>query len=258
MSIKVFETSGDDTPNYTVRDGSARSSETGHVELSKLRSCFPGDRTTIVIIAEHVLFRDCLAKCLIARNDNWVAVTSSSVTEWLELAPNHSAPSVVVLCSCNNATTDIQQELDLLSRAAISAPVVLLSEAQDMEHALVAFDHGARGYIPSSVTLDVAVEALHLVRAGGIFIPASCLPSSRCVLTEFGHHKKNDSTFTAREAAVLTALRQGKSNKCIAYDLNMSESTAKVHVRNIMKKLNAKNRTEVAFLTQSMFGGGGS
>ena len=59
---------------------------------------------------------------------------------------------------------------------------------------------------------------------------------------------------TARQAAVVDALRQGKSNKIIAYELNMRESTVKVHVRNIMKKLNARNRTEVAFRVNGMNG----
>ena len=54
--------------------------------------------------------------------------------------------------------------------------------------------------------------------------------------------------FTNRQTAVVGALCQGKSNKVIAYELNMCESTVKVHVRNIMKKLKAKNRTEVAVL----------
>ena len=51
---------------------------------------------------------------------------------------------------------------------------------------------------------------------------------------------------TARELAVVRAIQKGKSNKVIAYELNMHESTVKVHVRNIMKKLKAKNRTEMA------------
>jgi DNA-binding NarL/FixJ family response regulator len=52
---------------------------------------------------------------------------------------------------------------------------------------------------------------------------------------------------------VLRALREGKANKIIAYELNMRESTVKVHVRNIMKRLNARNRTEVAFKTRDLF-----
>ena len=58
--------------------------------------------------------------------------------------------------------------------------------------------------------------------------------------------------FTTRQAAVLSALREGKSNKIIAYDLSMRESTVKVHVRNIMRKLNAHNRTEVAYKINGM------
>jgi len=59
-------------------------------------------------------------------------------------------------------------------------------------------------------------------------------------------------SFSSRQANVIEALRRGKSNKVIAYELNMCESTVKVHVRNIMKRLNAKNRTEVAFMANEM------
>ena len=50
---------------------------------------------------------------------------------------------------------------------------------------------------------------------------------------------------------MVEAIRQGKPNKIIAYELNMCESTVKVHVRAIMKKLKARNRTEVAYLYSS-------
>ncbi|TGV73883.1 response regulator transcription factor, partial [Mesorhizobium sp. M00.F.Ca.ET.158.01.1.1] len=58
--------------------------------------------------------------------------------------------------------------------------------------------------------------------------------------------------FTTREAAVVEALRTGKANKIIAYELNLCESTVKVHIRNIMKKLKATNRTEVAYKLRQM------
>ncbi|MBV8797547.1 MAG: response regulator transcription factor, partial [Hyphomicrobiales bacterium] len=56
---------------------------------------------------------------------------------------------------------------------------------------------------------------------------------------------------TAREAAVIRAIQQGKPNKVIAYELNMCESTVKVHVRNLMKKMKAKNRTDLAMRAQT-------
>jgi DNA-binding NarL/FixJ family response regulator len=66
---------------------------------------------------------------------------------------------------------------------------------------------------------------------------------------------KTNGLFTARQAAVVEALRRGKANKIIAYELKMRESTVKVHVRNIMKKLHATNRTEVAFMANRLLNG---
>ncbi len=51
----------------------------------------------------------------------------------------------------------------------------------------------------------------------------------------------------------INALTQGKPNKIIAYELNLRESTVKVHIRNIMKKVGAKNRTEVIFKVSDLF-----
>ena len=56
---------------------------------------------------------------------------------------------------------------------------------------------------------------------------------------------------TPRELAVIRAIRNGKSNKVIAYELGMCESTVKVHVRRIMKKLNAKNRTDAVMKSET-------
>jgi len=58
--------------------------------------------------------------------------------------------------------------------------------------------------------------------------------------------------FTSRQAAVVDSLLKGKANKIIAYERNMCESTVKVHVRSIMKKLKARNRTEVAYIVNGM------
>ena len=58
-------------------------------------------------------------------------------------------------------------------------------------------------------------------------------------------------TFSPRQMEILQQLWQGKQNKTIAIDLDISESTVKVHIQHIMKKLNARNRTQVVLLTRS-------
>src|SRR6185436_14807340 len=109
---------------------------------------------------------------------------------------------------------------------------------------------------PTSFSLHTAMQAMDLVRAGGTFVPASSLIAA--------HHapedaqtgvQKSNGLFTTRQTAVIDALRRGKPNKIIAYELKMRESTVKVHVRNIMKKLHATNRTEVAFMANRLLNG---
>ena len=132
-------------------------------------------------------------------------------------------------------------------------PTIVLSDGDELEQIISALDSGARGYIPTDLTLDVAIEAVRLVRAGGVFVPASSLVAARRTSdASNGAPPSPGGIFTARQAAVVDALRRGKANKVIAYELKMRESTVKVHVRNIMKKLNAKNRTEVAFMANEL------
>ena len=65
----------------------------------------------------------------------------------------------------------------------------------------------------------------------------------------------NPIQFSPRQLQVLERLKQGKQNKIIAYELGMCESTVKVHIRIIMRKLNARNRTQVVLLTNNAHSG---
>jgi DNA-binding NarL/FixJ family response regulator len=132
-------------------------------------------------------------------------------------------------------------------------PVVVLSDIDELAQILKALECGARGYIPSSIGFEVCVKAVNLVRAGGTFVPASSVLGR--TVANAGEEAARPATgmFTQRQEEVIQALRRGKANKIIAYELNLHESTVKVHVRNIMKKLKATNRTEVAYKASQMF-----
>ena len=94
-----------------------------------------------------------------------------------------------------------------------------------------------RGYVPTSFSLHTAMQAMDLVRAGGTFVPASSLIAAHHAPEAQADVQKSNGLFTTRQTAVIDALRQGKPNKIIAYELKMRESTVKVHVRDIMEKL---------------------
>ena len=92
--------------------------------------------------------------------------------------------------------------------------------------------------------------AIRFVHAGGTYAPLGQLLTIPAERNPTAAASSADHQLTPRQAAVLEHLRQGKANKIIAYELSMSESTVKVHVRNIMRKLSATNRTQVAYKAQ--------
>ncbi|MGO7815434.1 LuxR C-terminal-related transcriptional regulator, partial [Rhizobium ruizarguesonis] len=83
----------------------------------------------------------------------------------------------------------------------------------------------------------------------GIFVPASALFAMRHLLVSSNSTARPLACiFTDRQVEVVEALRRGKANKIIAYELNLREITVKVPVRNIMKKVKATNTTSVLFV----------
>jgi DNA-binding NarL/FixJ family response regulator len=206
-------------------------------------------RSTTVVIDRRVLIRDCLIRCLKDNKRNDVICSFSTVEEWLK--SSRAGPgAVIVLCTAERTEAEVDRDVALLSEAAADHSIVILSDREDAASVLDALDKGARGYITTSMAFDVAVHAIGLVRAGGTFVPACSLVASRDSIGKLplASEKPRSGLFSARQMIVVESLRQGKPNKIIAYELNLCESTVKVHVRNIMKKLRAKNRTEVAFL----------
>src|SRR5207245_2531707 len=113
-------------------------------------------------------------------------------------------------------------------------------------------------YIPTSVGAEVAIAALRLIDAGGTFIPAHVLRSAAGkpeISPDYMHRRLSDEiALTPRELSVVALLREGKPNKLIAAQLKMQESTVKVHVRNILKKLHAANRTHAASVATRLLG----
>jgi DNA-binding NarL/FixJ family response regulator len=207
-------------------------------------------RSTTVVIDQRLLIRDCLVRCLKEGKSNDVIRSFSTAEEWLKECPHAGLGAIIVLCTAGRTEAEVNRDVTLLSQTIADVSIIILSDREGADSVLSALDKGARGYITTSMALDVAVQAISLVRAGGTFVPARSLIASRDSIGKLLAAPENPRSglFTARQMAVVESLRQGKANKIIAYELNIRESTVKVHVRNIMKKLRAKNRTEVAFL----------
>jgi DNA-binding NarL/FixJ family response regulator len=214
-------------------------------------------RIVVAVLDTRTLNRECVSRCLATAIGSESVLDFENFATWLRAEKEREITTVILLCSRGRRSVndELKGSLAQGNDKKELPPVVVLSEEEDPTEILAALDAGAKGYIPTSVSLDVAIEALRLVMAGGTFIPASSLMSVRNSLGSTTQNGRLRATglFTERQASVVEALRQGKANKIIAHELRMRESTVKVHVRNIMRKLKATNRTQVAYLTQHLF-----
>ncbi|WFU40648.1 response regulator transcription factor [Bradyrhizobium sp. CB82] len=153
----------------------------------------------------------------------------------------------------------VEDDLALIAECCLNASIALISNRDDEATALAAMQRGVRGFFPTSLPIEVAVAGLRLVLAGGVYRPLPVIelskapgldqPYPRALGSAYsnGDRSATDRTttdFTPREQQVLTELELGLPNKLIAAKLNLSENTVKMHIQHIMRKCDARNRTE--------------
>jgi DNA-binding NarL/FixJ family response regulator len=214
-------------------------------------------QANIVFVERRNLIRDSLVRALRALCPSYAISGFATTEEWLASVDQRLLPDLVLLGGSDTASTaELEGQVGAIRQGAGAAPIVLVSDREDVIFILDAMRMGARGAIPTSLPVEVALNAIRVVVAGGSFVPATALMSSK---DEFARPTPGGGAqrmFTAKQTAVIEALRLGKPNKIIAYELSMCESTVKVHVRNIMKRLKATNRTQVAYLYHSLLSNG--
>jgi DNA-binding NarL/FixJ family response regulator len=216
---------------------------------SRLQSGEDDEADYVLLVDPRALDRECLSRGLTEYDSSMTIVTVGSYEEWQRLRMMHEPGAILFMIGGKKVTdTDISERITSLTERFKSVPLIVGAESDELAQILKALECGAKGYIPTSVRINVAAEAIALARAGGVFVPASSILAAKEVIASVsnGTHP-TDSLFTPREVVVAEALRRGKANKIIAYEMDLCESTVKVHIRNIMKKLNATNRTEVAY-----------
>jgi DNA-binding NarL/FixJ family response regulator len=228
-----------------------------------------GERShEIVYIDEQCLTRDCISRVL---GEQLPELSVETRVTARGLSPGHFGPNgfALVVLHAHAERIDLQTqavrsgdskiatELAILDEIAPDTPLVLLSDVETAQNIIEAFRRRIRGYVPTTLTIHQVTEAIRFVWAGGTFIPPSVLShSGRTTLVEnnaLPNQAAMSDNFSPRQNAVLRRLWMGKSNKAIAYELSMCESTVKVHIRHIMKKLNVTNRTQVVVLTRPSY-----
>jgi DNA-binding NarL/FixJ family response regulator len=208
------------------------------------------DGRTIVIIG---------APRVAARFERDIRARASEVTvepESALAAAGGRAPDMVLLEVRDSriARKRLPATLSRIRQRHADAPIVLIAGDDDLAFASEALRMGVRGIIGKDLAAEIVVAAVRLVLAGGTFIPPRLVEYCRGRPAEAAGdvpRARLVAQLTQRELDILEQVRAGHPNKVIAYELRMSESTVKTHLRNIMRKAKAKNRTELALFVEA-------
>lgn len=146
-------------------------------------------------------------------------------------------------------------------------PVVVVSVHEDVDHVMRALEHGVIGYIPKSSGGEEIERALERVLAGEVSFPRRIISRSNAApagrpdpapspprKAAAATPERSADTLTTREKDVLSLLGQGYSVKRIADELELSSQTIRVHLGNVMKKLNMRDRSEAVHYAINRYG----
>jgi DNA-binding NarL/FixJ family response regulator len=197
----------------------------------------------VAVVESSPFLRECIRRTMQSTLSATVA-TYSTLSE-LGAQLNGASADLVILSLLEASSEARANALKDLSEFASGGPVIALASTNDVGLARAAIGYGARGFIPVTMGFEIAIEVMRFVLAGGTYVPPDHLLAPDRVL-QAPRTLSRPNVLTSRELAVVRAIQEGKSNKVIAHELNMCLSTVKVHVRNVMRKMNAKNRTDVA------------
>jgi DNA-binding NarL/FixJ family response regulator len=199
-----------------------------------------GEVISVAVIDEHSFMREAITKSLQQLCNVLDIVSFATSDEFLESTKIYDLILYHVHESEANQNNN-DERLASVKKIVPIAPVIILCDSDPFDLIRAAFDNGVRGYIPTvSTPLELAIRIMYLVKAGGTFVPPSSLSPRG------SRNRITTQQFTPRQMAVLDRLMLGKPNKVIAFELDMSESSVKGHIQNIMNKMRVTNRTEAA------------
>lgn len=198
----------------------------------------------IVLADDHPLFRDGIASLLAAWGHEVVGQAGSG-DEAVELA-DRLEPDAILMDVRMPGSTGLEATRRIAGRHP-SIAIVMLTVSEDEDDLFEAIKAGARGYLLKNLEARDLRSMLEAVARGEAAIsPATAFRIMRELARTPADPADVPTALTAREIDVLGLVTLGLRNKEIAGRLGISENTAKFHLRNILEKLHAESRTELA------------
>jgi DNA-binding NarL/FixJ family response regulator len=197
-----------------------------------------------VLVDDHALFRDGVASLLLAWGHEVVGQASDG-SEALELV-DRTAPDVVLMDVRMPKVSGLEATAQIREKHPEVA-IVMLTVSEEEADLFRAIKAGAQGYLLKNLEAPQLRTMLEGVARGE---PAITPATAARIIDEFlrapGGAPTPTQRLTDRELEVLTLVTAGQRNREIAAELGISENTVKFHLKNIVEKLHAQNRAELA------------
>jgi two-component system nitrate/nitrite response regulator NarL len=204
---------------------------------------------SVTVIGSRTLFRAGLVDLLRAIGFN--PIDEVDDIEQLKQRIGETPPDDILVISLVRGVEDVTSAIAEVRTWIPAAKIVCLVPEFDLDAMRRCFAAGASGYLLESISRDALRESLRLVDAGEKVFPSE-LASQFPVLSSWIDSTHNaalappESELSCREVEILQCLANGQSNKAIARNLEIAEATVKVHVKRILRKAHAMNRTQAA------------
>ena len=187
----------------------------------------------IVTVDDHPMLREGIAAVLASEADMVLVGEASNGREGIEQFRAHRPD--VTLMDLQMPVMNGTDAIIAIRKEFPDARIIVLTTYSGDAQAVRAFEAGAVGYLLKNLVRKELVETIRSVHSGKKRIP----PEIAVGIAE--HH--SDDALTEREIEVLKHVAAGNANKMVAYNLDLSEETIKAHMKNILSKLGAKDRT---------------
>ncbi len=200
---------------------------------------------TVIVIDDHPLFRKGVSQLIGMDEQLKLVGEASSGEEGVELA-RRATPDLILLDLNMKGMSGIDTLL-ALREAGLDARVVMLTVSDNGDDLIAAIRSGADGYLLKDMEPEELLARIKDALFGRMVISDSLNGLlAQALREETVAAGRSTAGLTERERAILACLAGGMSNKLIARELNIAEGTVKVHVKNLLKKLNFRSRVEAA------------
>lgn len=205
----------------------------------------------ILIADDHPLFREAISSVIASGVEGSEVLQTDDLDSAL-LVTRENDDLDLILLDLNMPGMNGLNGLMTLRNEAPTIPVVIVSAEEDKQVVLQAITYGAVGFITKSSPRLEMTKAIQQILNGNVYLPSDIIRTGKESSNNNRRNRHEDNpvspemlnSLTRRQLLVLERMSKGESNKQIAYNLNIAETTVKAHVSAILRKLGVHNRVQ--------------